>query len=354
MIADARDVGASSGATAATRTLARDLFTQATLALKIGFPLLVLAIAVPLAFVGGWLGAQPSREDVRQADRVTASELSRLRAQQRQQADELARLAQGAGLVREIQERWSQGVCLVHGIFGIKKADGILVTDAAGVPFEIEYTGSGFLADADGSVVTNGHVVAPWEEMDETTAILLGGGKPAFTHLTATFPGLAPIDVDPGSIRRRADHRDVAVFRLLPESLKGVPVLPRHQDDLQDLADHRAIVVGYPTGLAALLAQADSDLVAALQSEGATITIAIQRLAAKGSIHPTLTQGVFALTKPDLLTYDAMTTHGGSGGPVFGADGKVIGVNFAIQPGFSGANYGVPIAFANELLAKPH
>lgn len=171
-----------------------------------------------------------------------------------------------------------------------------------------------------------------------------------FQHLTATFPGRPPIDIDVASIRRRTDELDVAAFLLAKDRIAGLPVLPRHQDDLGDLADHRAIVVGYPTGLAALLAQADTALVSALQNERADMTATIGRLAATGSIRPVITEGVFSLSKPDQLTYDAMTTHGGSGGPVFGADGTVIGVNFAILPGFSGLNFGVPIRFANELV----
>jgi S1-C subfamily serine protease len=53
---------------------------------------------------------------------------------------------------------------------------------------------------------------------------------------------------------------------------------------------------------------------------------------------------------PDQLIYDAQTTHGGSGGPVFDASGKVIGVNFAILSSFSGSNFAVPIARAAKML----
>jgi S1-C subfamily serine protease len=53
------------------------------------------------------------------------------------------------------------------------------------------------------------------------------------------------------------------------------------------------------------------------------------------------------------LVYDAETTSGGSGGPVFGPDGSVVGVNFAVTRDFSGSNFWVPIHFARPLLHSP-
>ena len=41
---------------------------------------------------------------------------------------------------------------------------------------------------------------------------------------------------------------------------------------------------------------------------------------------------------------------GGSGGPVFGAHGSVIGVNFAVTRDFTGSNFGIPIRYAKTLL----
>ena len=49
--------------------------------------------------------------------------------------------------------------------------------------------------------------------------------------------------------------------------------------------------------------------------------------------------------------YDAGTTHGGSGGPVLGLDGRVYAVNAAILPDFEGSNLGVPASEAHLLLA---
>jgi S1-C subfamily serine protease len=53
---------------------------------------------------------------------------------------------------------------------------------------------------------------------------------------------------------------------------------------------------------------------------------------------------------PDKIVYDAQTTSGGSGGPVFNYAGKVIGINYAVLQGFGGSNFGIPAQFAERLL----
>ena len=154
----------------------------------------------------------------------------------------------------------------------------------------------------------------------------------------------------PWSIVRRADDVDVALFTRPPDQLEGVPVLPRHVGPLSALADQRAILVGYPTGLGVLLAKADPALVADLRARQADMTTVIQALADADRISPVITQGTIGNVQDRMVVYDAPTTHGGSGGPVFGSDGTVIAVNYAVLREFSGANFGVPISFGKELL----
>jgi S1-C subfamily serine protease len=76
----------------------------------------------------------------------------------------------------------------------------------------------------------------------------------------------------------------------------------------------------------------------------------VQELARRKLIRPLVTQGHLGVVGPDRLVYDAQTTSGGSGGPVFSASGKVIGVNFAILSSFSGSNLAVPISHAAKML----
>ena len=52
----------------------------------------------------------------------------------------------------------------------------------------------------------------------------------------------------------------------------------------------------------------------------------------------------------DKLIYDAPTAHGGSGGPVFNAEGEVIGINSAYIDGFSGGTLGISVQTLQPLI----
>ncbi|MBL8734691.1 MAG: trypsin-like peptidase domain-containing protein [Planctomycetes bacterium] len=353
MLSDARDVARTSGGGAAahTWTLTRDLLTQATLRLKIGFPLALVGGAFLAGWLGGWLGTRDlEAEQRRTANMVTQQELANLRDQQQQQRDEVERLVRGNSVARRIQKDWSRGVCLVHGVFRLRRTDGAWFT-VRGQAFEEEYTGSGFRVTESGHVVTNRHVLRPWLEDENIMGVIGTGVTPEFVHLSATFPGKQPIDIAPESVVLRQDELDVAVFQIPGPLLEGIPVLPLHLSPAEE-EDQRAYVVGYPTGIAALLARADNKMLEGLRSRAATLSDAIDELARAGQIAPVITNGIVSNWQPNVVAYSAETTHGGSGGPVFGADGEVIAVNYAIQREFGGNNLGVPIRFAAELLPK--
>jgi len=69
-------------------------------------------------------------------------------------------------------------------------------------------------------------------------------------------------------------------------------------------------------------------------------------------IRPTTTQGHIGDVLPDKIVYDAQTTSGGSGGPLFNNEGKVIGINFAMVREFGGSNFAIPVGYGKSLL-KP-
>jgi len=78
---------------------------------------------------------------------------------------------------------------------------------------------------------------------------------------------------------------------------------------------------------------------------------AANELAALSLIRPSATCGHLGDVVGDKLIYDAPTAHGASGGPVFNAQGQVIGVNAAFIDGFSGGTLGVSVQALRPLIA---
>ena len=64
------------------------------------------------------------------------------------------------------------------------------------------------------------------------------------------------------------------------------------------------------------------------------------------------TQGAITDLDARRIVHDAKTAEGGSGAPLFGQTGKVIGVNFGVFTENTAANMAVPIRFAIDLLKK--
>jgi S1-C subfamily serine protease len=78
----------------------------------------------------------------------------------------------------------------------------------------------------------------------------------------------------------------------------------------------------------------------------------LDELARRSLIRPLITQGHIGDVLPDKIVFDAQTTSGGSGGPLFNQQGKVIGVTYAVLKGFGGSNFGIPIRLSQPLLGQ--
>jgi len=76
----------------------------------------------------------------------------------------------------------------------------------------------------------------------------------------------------------------------------------------------------------------------------------VEALSRQGLIRPTTTQGhIGDVTRTDIV-FDAATTQGGSGGPIFNKQGQVIAVEYALLTKFGGNSFAIPISYAIELL----
>lgn len=159
-------------------------------------------------------------------------------------------------------------------------------------------TGSGFVVDSDGNIVTNNHVVADGAEFE----VIFASGERSLASLRGA-------DVD----------SDLAVIQVnnLPSDVEPVPL--GNSSSLQ--VGQFVIAIGNPFG------EAGSMSIGVISGLGRTIES--QRVVAGGN---------FSI--PQVIQTDAAINPGNSGGPLLNLNGEVIGVNSAILS-TSGANSGV-------------
>jgi serine protease Do len=216
-----------------------------------------------------------------------------------------------------------------------------------GPEVEIFYTGTGFVATDDGRIVTNRHVAEPWLFDEEAKALIEQGLVPVMRRFIGYLPGQKePFDV---SLIAASDTADVAVLRCQTITA-GLPAL--NLDDLALDVGDEVVVLGYPTGIRAMIARSQREILPVLEARGEVDFWEVARVLADGGhIAPLATRGIVGQITATSVVYDADTTHGGSGGPVISLDGAVVAINSAILTDFTGSNLGVPAAEGIRLLA---
>jgi len=220
-------------------------------------------------------------------------------------------------------------------------------TGGDGPPLQLDVFGTGFLV-GDGRLLTNHHVAEPWWGSDELKQLVDQGASPFVASYTAYFPGT--VQGAAARLSRISSHADLATLKLEAPAPTNTPRLELDDRSTASVAGDAVVLIGYPTGIEGILARAGDDTTAKVTENAHQITQVVSRLAAQRLIRPTTTQGHIGDVLKDKIVYDAATTSGGSGGPLFNRDGKVIGVNFAILNNFGGSNLAVPIRYADELV----
>jgi 2-alkenal reductase len=165
-------------------------------------------------------------------------------------------------------------------------------------------TGSGFVWDTLGHVITNNHVVAG----ADAVAVKLDQGETL-----------------PARVIGRAPDYDLAVLKLnvLPKDLRPIPLARSNNLKI----GQRVYAIGNPFGL------------------DRTLTTGI--ISATGRRLPTAR----GREVPGVIQTDAAINPGNSGGPLLDSAGRLIGVNTAILSG-SGASAGVGFAVPVDLVNK--
>ena len=224
----------------------------------------------------------------------------------------------------------------------------ILTLGGTGPEVKVDIFGTGFPAGSPGRIVTNRHVAEPWWNNDELSQMASQGFLAEISSIHAYFPG------DPrafaGEIQEISKDTDLATLRINMEDLKR-PLLSIDSGKGGAVIGEPIVLMGYATGLAGILARTDeSTAQQILAHSGGDVSHVLAELAHRDLIHPIITQGHIGDILPDKIVFDAQTTSGGSGGPLFNRQGKVIGVTYAILKGFGGSNFGIPIRFSEPLL----
>ena len=164
-------------------------------------------------------------------------------------------------------------------------------------------SGSGFIIDAQGHILTNNHVV---RDANEITVTL--NDKRAFK---ARLVGADP-------------ETDVAIIKV---EGKDLPVLPLGDSERIRVGDW-AIAIGNPLG----------------ELQG-SVTAGI--VSAKGRTNLNIFGGTPGFQ--DFIQTDASINFGNSGGPLCNIRGEAIGVNTAINPSGQGIGFAIPINLARHV-----
>ena len=170
-----------------------------------------------------------------------------------------------------------------------------------------EESGSGFLVDAEGRILTNYHVIRGSAEL-EVTPLTEGGGATRYKAVV--------LATDPPN--------DLALIQIQPE--EPLPFLTLGDSDAVQVGQ-KVLAIGNPFGLQGTLTTG------VVSSTGRSI------------------QDRSGILK-DLIQTDAAINPGNSGGPLLDSSGNVIGVNTAIYgpSGNIGIGFAMPISRATALL----
>lgn len=304
---------------------------------------------------------------VQQRDRGVKDLESQLTIAARKISDLEKEQAAGESVIR----RYMGGVAFVQLVYTFEDSAGrrirFLRVDASGEPFRdatgeapvstdgrgpvvfARSSGTGFLVGT-GKMLTNRHVAEPWWEDNTLKPVIDSGLRPVKVLFRAFFPGVKePFDLQ---TYRLSDKADVALLRFDQRGAK-LPVLNLDGSPRAAIVGRPVILIGYPAGIEALLARVDpAALRKIIDTQRSGVDEVTNELSQQGLIRPLTTWGHLSDAQPHQVTYDALTTSGGSGSPIFNTRGKVVGINQAVLEGFPGSNFGIPIRFGLELMEQ--
>jgi len=293
-----------------------------------------------------------------------------LKKQLQETQNRLNRLENEGRNAETIVHTYGPSVCLLHVVVEFREKDSgqlirisldatgkpridskgmvALELDGTGPPLEEDFFGTGFLVARDGRLLTNHHVVEPWWADEELKQLVERGTVAFAASYTAYFPGSSQGVA--AKVDRISERADLATLKLQTPAPPHAALLELDNRSEASVTGDPVVLIGYPTGIDGILARAGTDVTRKVAENAHEVSQIVSQLSAQNLIRPTTTQGHIGDVLKDKIVYDAATTSGGSGGPLFNREGKVIGVNFAILNDFGGSNLAVPVRYADELV----
>jgi S1-C subfamily serine protease len=210
----------------------------------------------------------------------------------------------GSRTVSDIYKREGRGVVFIE-------ARGVSEDSIFGTGQKGDATGSGFIVDHNGTILTNAHVV---EGSSDVTVRLADNGP----QIKA-------------SVKGRDASSDLAVLKVNPDDLNSVNPVPLGNSNSAQVGDP-VVAIGNPFGFAR------------------TVTTGIVSAKARQITAPN------GFPIRNVLQTDASINPGNSGGPLMDANGRVIGINSQIATGGGqgsvGIAFAIPINTAKQLLPQ--
>jgi S1-C subfamily serine protease len=365
------------------REFTRELLREINWSTKIAAFLCAAILVGGVLYLGNSL-----YQEMRRSRELINKQNEQLAAQQRQleqvgvQFGDVTRSNQeiinSLSLAPRLRSEFGNGVCLVAGSYMLfepgtgrplrypdtqTNEDGetlqtggeqpLLTAEGNGPPFIRDFVGSCFHV-GQGYVITNRHLaVEPWTA-DEAVASLGKSVRGQFrvTRIVAFFPGIR--QPFPVRVRQTTAREDLAVGTLETKELPAsLPALPLDSDPDTAMIGGTVVMMGYPSGEDRLMATIPEAEARSLRERcGASAETLLSCLSERNYIKPLTTQGHITDLQGRNIVYDARNAVGGSGSPLFGPKGRVIGVNFATFTEMPDQNYAVPIKFVTPLLER--
>ncbi len=362
------------------REFTRELVREINPSTKIIAFAILIALVLGSLYIGFGLVNELRRtrrinDDLRAQTEAAKSELERTNKQLKNLDESNQRVMKSLSLAVKLRTDYGSGVALIYGSYmfvesgtgrplrypetqasesGANVQSGTdstaLTPEGNGSIAEFDFVGTGFHV-GDGYLLTNRHVVQPWLADDRAQSLnSTVRGQPRLRKLVAYFPDQAqPVVL---KFKQAAARDDVAVCMIDSKDLpEKVPVLPLEQDG-QEVVGNMVVTMGYPNGPDRLLALLDETEARGVLARYGSVEASLGYLAQTKHIQPLMTQGNITDLNTRKIVYDARTGEGGSGAPLFGPSGRVIGITFAVFTENTASNFAVPVRYALSVLEK--